>query len=223
VVTGTVSGRTPTPTYFGAVFGDVGNQGPEDPEDLETLSGTLDGDDDPPPEEPPPEEPTPPEEPWPPEDPPPSDGPAPTPTPVPPPAPTPTPASPPAPTPTPAPTPDTTGPSITGLSATEPEIWEDNPPLCGSDPKFSEITAQVTDPSGVAWVVLSWSVGSVDDWNWMTWLWDAWFREEVGYFDPGVVPYEETAQVTIWVTAVDTLGNSRTVQTTITLNNCTLL
>ncbi len=80
----------------------------------------------------------------------------------------------------------------------------------------------MTDPSGVAWAKLSWSVGSVSGWKWMTWLWDAWFWEEVGPFDPGVVLYNETAQVTITITARDTVGNESAAETTITLNDCSL-
>jgi hypothetical protein len=126
--------------------------------------------------------------------------------------------------PTPIP-PDTTGPSITGLSATEPDVWEENPPLCGSDPKTSWITAQVTDPAGIDWVELEWSVeggtGPGSGGTKSMILLDTTASAQVGPFNRNTITSSQ-AQVTIRVTAVDTLDNRRTKQTTITLYNCTL-
>lgn len=149
--------------------------------------------------------------------------PASTPTPKPTPAPTPAPTPSPKPTPTPAPS-DTAGPSITGLSASVWDVWEGT--VCGTSPTTSWITAQVTDPSGVAWdsVELHWSVqgGSGPDssgWKLPDVRLDSTASWQLGSFSTKTIDSGE-ALVTIWVIAVDTLGNSRTQQTAITLHNC---
>jgi hypothetical protein len=209
-VLGALSSPTPTPTHADPVIGWAWSEAPETPE---ALSGTPDSEDSEPPEESVPAE----------EPPTPTLAATPAPTPAPTPTATRTPVATPTRTPTPVP-PDTTGPSITGLATTELEVWEENP-VCSTSPTTSWITAQVTDPSGIDWVKLEWSVdgGTGPDSNGSRQMivLDTTASAQVGPFNTDTIS-SSAAQVTIWVTAVDTLGNARTKQTTIALHNCTL-
>lgn len=139
---------------------------------------------------------------------------------APPPAPgpsTPTPTAPPV-TPPPAPS-DTTGPTITSIQRTVPLIRAGGyNEFCTATALTSDVSAVVTDPSGVASVVATWSfrhnglptgqlrTGSVP----LTFSNGAW-RGTIGPFTtPNYVQIDKTVDLGWSIVATDTHGNSRT-------------
>lgn len=111
--------------------------------------------------------------------------------------------------------PDTTGPSIGGLSRSPSAIWENDglgitcsPPK----PRTSQVTATVSDPSGVASVVVYYSVagknGTVTRQAAMS-LSGGTYRATVGSYPAGTIA-DGTTQVVGWtVVATDGKGNQR--------------
>jgi hypothetical protein len=106
----------------------------------------------------------------------------------------------------PAPPADTTGPTITGATVSEDEIWESPPP--GTCPDRSTINAQASDPSGVASFTASWQFATVN---------------QPPTPIPAVFgPFPSTTtnnfiDVTITITARDTRGNTSTATVMVTL------
>lgn len=109
----------------------------------------------------------------------------------------------------PAPTqpPDNGGPSLS-LSLSEDELWEaDGGGIsCGSFPRTSELTAQVSDPSGVADVRATWTAGSYSGDE--TLAGGDSRTATVGPHPYHSIPSLDDEIVTISVTARDALGNS---------------
>ena len=115
-----------------------------------------------------------------------------------------------APAPVPA---DTTAPTITGVSATPNEIWEqDTASLhCGTKPRQATINASANDPSGVASLTASWAFGSVNQTKNIP--------AQFGPFPYLTVPDNTHPTITIAITARDTRGNTSTATTTVVVHS----
>ena len=126
-------------------------------------------------------------------------------------------------TPPPAPS-DTTGPTITGAAAVFPAIWEASVPApatcAGGQPTKSIVSAAASDPSGIASVTMSWSVEATSGSKAMTSSNGANFNTVLGTF-PQTTIAGASAPISVTITARDSVGNSRTANLTVTLNNCT--
>lgn len=100
---------------------------------------------------------------------------------------------------------DTTGPTITSASVTPGEIWEQDGGgiLCGTKPRQAAVAASATDPSGIASITASWTVGAGGPQN----------RNVPATFGPFpylTVPANTSATITITITARDSAGNAST-------------
>jgi hypothetical protein len=119
---------------------------------------------------------------------------------------------------------DTTGPAITAVGANPTQIWErnlaGNPGSCNNDPSLAvqaTVSAQVSDPSGVASVTMSWSVGTTSGSKPMT---------GGGASSAILGPFPDTtisgapASIAVTITARDSVGNTRTASTSVVLHDC---
>jgi hypothetical protein len=113
---------------------------------------------------------------------------------------------------------DSTGPSITEMSASPKHIYEHFPNAGNCDDQnVSTIKARVTGSSGVASVRLRWSVAGESGSKEMTRTGTI-YSGTVGPFEPGTVP-SSGANVRIRILAVDDEGNQRTARTTVRLHS----
>jgi len=106
---------------------------------------------------------------------------------------------------------DTTGPTISGVSANPNEIWETFPSLCGEMAKQSTITASASDPAGIASLTASWAFGPVNQTKNIP--------AQFGPFPYLTVPDNTQPTITITITARDTHGNTRTATTTVVVHS----
>lgn len=102
---------------------------------------------------------------------------------------------------------DTSGPSLS-VSRSAAEIWETEPGFCTGLAKASTISASATDPSGVASVRATWSVGNLNENKSL-----ASGSAQFGPYPGDTVAHNAQETVIVTVTATDTAGNS-TVRTT---------
>jgi hypothetical protein len=136
-------------------------------------------------------------------------------------SPAPAPAAPPPASPPPPPPPDTAGPTISGLARTNADISEASRATCPF-PTTTDVSATVTDPSGVASVRVSWQAGSHGGSSAMSLSGGVW-RATIGPITRGTMFTDQSVPLWWGVSAVDTLGNSRTGVSgsqTITLHGC---
>jgi len=133
---------------------------------------------------------------------------------------TPTAAQPPATTPpgqsSPTPPPaDRTGPRIVAFTRGAPGLRVVGGEFCTEHwrPTSTEVSVQVADPSGVASVVLAWAVPNVDGHIEVTMVRDggSTYRATLGPFPGGFPGSDEEIDLEWTVTAIDGLGNRRTV------------
>jgi hypothetical protein len=106
---------------------------------------------------------------------------------------------------------DTAGPSISGVSATPGEIWEQHASLCGSALRQSSINASANDPSGVSSLTASWAFATVNETKSVP--------AQFGPFPYHTIPSNTQLPVTITITARDARGNSSTATTTVLLHS----
>lgn len=109
------------------------------------------------------------------------------------------------------PPPDTAGPALSA-SASPTRIWEDFPGLCAGEPKTATISASASDPSGVASITASWTVGGSSP--------SVSLMSGPATFGPvayGTAPAGGERNVTVTIRAVDNVGNATQRTVTITV------
>jgi hypothetical protein len=115
---------------------------------------------------------------------------------------------------------DTTPPSVSGLARTDADIDEDGPGSC-TLPMTTQLSAIVSDPSGVQGVTASWTGNGIDGSVAMTSAGGAW-QATIGPIGDSALTEGESATITWSVQAVDNAGNIRTsgAGPSITLHGC---
>jgi hypothetical protein len=115
---------------------------------------------------------------------------------------------------------DTTPPSVSGLARTDADIDEDGPGSC-TLPMTTQLSAIVSDPSGVQGVTASWTGNGIDGSVAMTSAGGAW-QATIGPIGDSALTEGESATISWSVQAVDNAGNIRTsgAGPSITLHGC---
>lgn len=132
-----------------------------------------------------------------------------------------TPGSPTPSPPTPSPVTDVTGPSIAGLTTQPGDIWEQwSDGYSCEQADTSAVSAQITDPSGVQSVEVSWSVKGAGGSRPMQPAGDRWSALVGPFSEDTVTDNEQAVPVSVTVIARDEAGNSSSSTTTLTLHNC---
>lgn len=109
--------------------------------------------------------------------------------------------------------PDTTGPSLS-ISRSPADIWEQFEGLCTGKAKSATLSATASDPSGVASVQATWSVGNHHESKSLTGG-----SASFGPYAYGTVAGGEQVSVQVTVTAVDGNGNSTVKSTSVTVHS----
>ncbi len=120
------------------------------------------------------------------------------------------------PQPTPTPVPDTSGPAMTGLAADPASIREDTDGSSCSPawPRITTVSVNVSDPSGVKDVTVSWAYEAVSGAEKLTAGAGTSYSTDLSFI------VSQTRDIVLTVKARDFLGNSTTQTTTVNVRNC---